>query len=96
MNWTSIRRMLRGKLGAEPKNGAKHDTWDVYCGDVFIGTVLDSHGKGELTGRERGNIARSLLINEHKLKELERCDMSKDEFCAEVAGKAGGSRRRLN
>ncbi len=32
MNWTGIRRMLRGKLGAEPKNGAKHDTWDVnHC-----------------------------------------------------------------
>jgi hypothetical protein len=74
--------MLSGKLGAESKGGRKHDTWNVFCGDVYVGTVLDSHGKGELTGREIGNIARSLRLNEHQLKELQRCTMSKDDFCA--------------
>jgi hypothetical protein len=79
--------MLRGKLGSEPRNGRKHDTWDVYCGEFYVGRVLDSHGKGELTSREIGHIARDLRLNEFKLKELERCTMSKEEFCTFVTAK---------
>lgn len=84
MTWNDIQRMLRVKLGATEAPGAKHNTWHVYCGDAYVGRVLVSHGKGELTGREIGNIARSLKLNEHRLKDLERCTMSRDEFCVAV------------
>lgn len=87
MNWTDIRKMLGGKLGAEHRAGRKHNSWHVYCGEFYVGRVLDSHGKGELTGRELGHIARDLKLNEFKLKELERCAMSQEEFCAYVTGK---------
>jgi hypothetical protein len=84
MNWTEVRKMLGSKLGASSVPKSKHDTWHVYCGEVYVGCVLDSRGKGEVKGRELGNIARSLRLSEHQLKELQRCTLSKEQFCAEV------------
>ena len=89
MNWTDIRRLLTGKLKSSIVAGGKHDTSDIFCGESHVGTVLISRGRGELTSREIGNIARSLRLNEYKLKALERCDMSREAFCAEVSGKIG-------
>lgn len=82
MKWSELRRMLTRKLKAIREDGTRHEIWKVFCGDKYVGRVLVTHGDGEMRGHEIGNVADSLNINEHELKELVRCTMSRDEFCA--------------
>jgi hypothetical protein len=82
VRWPELRRALRTKLKAEHRGGKKHDLWFVECDGKPVGHVLDSHGDGEMRGHEIGHVASSLNLNERQLRELVRCHMTRDEFCA--------------
>jgi hypothetical protein len=82
VKWGDVRRVLSRKLEAKPQKGTKHDFWFVYCGDRLIGRVKDVHGEGEMKPWEFGGVASSLKINEHTLRQLVGCTMSKEELCA--------------
>ena len=86
MNWRDVEDMLRKKLKAQHEPQKKHDFWYVHCGDVYVGRVKDSRDDGEVRNNERGGIADSLKINEHTLRELVACNITREEFCAEVTG----------
>lgn len=81
MKWAEMRHCMRKKLGATHHPGRKHDQWYIYCGATAVGIVLDSHGDGEMKNHEIGNVARSLRINEHDFKELQRCNLSAEKYC---------------
>lgn len=81
MKWAELKRVLAKKLGAEEKQRAKHDWMIVQCDGVEVGKVLLSRGSDEMTGREIGNVARSLNIKEHQLKELVSCTLSGEQYC---------------
>lgn len=76
--------MLKQKLQAEHEYGTKHDFWYVRCDGKLVGKVKDVKGDGELHNRERGNVADSLKINEHTLRGLVSCTVSKEDFCRQV------------
>lgn len=82
MKWAELRRALNGKLKASQRPGKKHHLWFVECDGKRVGEVLDSHGEGEMTNREIGHVASSLNLSERHLRELVRCTMSREEFCA--------------
>lgn len=82
MKWAELRRALKGKLKAEERVGKKHNLWFVECGGKRVGEVLDSHGQGEMTNREIGHVASSLNLSERHLRDLVKCTMSAEDFCA--------------
>lgn len=80
MKWAELRRALGGKLKSQCNKGAKHDTWHISNDNGPVGIVLDVHGDGEMKSREIGNVARSMHINEYTLKEIVRCNISRDQY----------------
>jgi hypothetical protein len=82
VRWPELRRVLQGKLQAERRSGKKHDLWFVACDGKLVSRVLDSHGDGEMRGHEIGHVAQSLGLRERELRELVRCHLTREEFCA--------------
>lgn len=87
MKWGDLKRVLRKKLNATEESKKKHDVMVVYCGGTMIGEALISRGSDDAKGREIGNVARSLGISEHNLKELVACTLSGEDYCKLVLGK---------
>ena len=81
-----MKRALLRKLGAEEEHRTRHDQMIVKCGDAEIGVALISRGSDEMRSREIGNVARSLKISEHQLKELVSCTLSGEDYCRLVMG----------
>ena len=71
--------MFRRKLKAEEDDRTRHMFWLIVENGVVLARVMGTHGSGELRNRERGNIARSLQLNEHELQELKSCTRSRDQ-----------------
>jgi hypothetical protein len=86
VKWAELKRALVKKLSAEEEQGAKHGRMIVQCDGMEIGRALLSRGSDEMSGREIGNVARSLRIKEHQLKELVSCTLSGEDYCALVTG----------
>ena len=82
MKWTEVRTQLQRKLRATKTKGKKHDMWAVEHNGVVVANVLDSHGKGEVTGKECGHIADSLGVSEGEVRKIVGCTMDDEEYFA--------------
>jgi hypothetical protein len=83
MKWKDVRSVITGKLSGDIEKGIGHDWGWVRCDGRLIGRVKIGYHR-EMKPHEVGGCARSLEINDHKLKLLVSCTMSRDEYCEEV------------
>lgn len=84
MKWGDVRRVLGKKLSAVKQDGAKHEQWVVKVDGDVAGIPSVSRGEGEMRGREIGNVARSLMMNEHTFKQLIACPFTTEDYEAHV------------
>lgn len=80
MKINELNRCLQGKLQMEQREGSRHWDYQLRCAGRILGlpTLLRvSHGSGDLTRTNLSGVAKALGLNEHALREMEGCRISR-------------------
>jgi hypothetical protein len=81
VKWSEARALITGKLQGRIAPGRKHDKGYVVCDGRYVGRPVRLGHHVDMKPWELRGCAKSLLLTEAEFKALQRCDMSRDEFC---------------
>ena len=77
-------RMLRGKLSAVVKEGARHTKYYIYSGEILLATTVLSRSYEEVDDSLFARIAREMYVNSGQLRLLINCPWSSERYVAHV------------
>lgn len=79
-----LRSTFRGKCGAEEDSSRDH-VWYVFrVGHEAYATTKVSHGRGDISNRVAGRIARQIGLTQRELGDLVACRLSAANFHASL------------